>query len=117
MERDNLCEQLAEANKQIGELWERAAAEASSTPSIAGAGGRSGDQSARLMLTESAKAAILEAQVNTALTDHDLGPFEPVDTVNGGYQAVCRKCGKSVWVGDSGVTYRLLKQVSRAIAG
>jgi hypothetical protein len=55
------------------------------------------------MTTESAKGAILEAQVNAALSGHDIGPFEPVDTVTGGYQAVCRKCGQTVWVGDSGV--------------
>jgi hypothetical protein len=32
------------------------------------------------MPTESAKDAILEAQVNAALSGHDIGPFEPVDT-------------------------------------
>jgi hypothetical protein len=59
-------------------------------------------------LTESAKATNFEVQVNAALNGHDIGPFEPVDTVSGGYQAVCRRCGKSVWVGDSGVMYSLL---------
>lgn len=46
--------------------------------------------------------------MNAALSGHDLGPFEPVDTVSGGYQAECRKCGETVWVGDSGVRYSLL---------
>jgi hypothetical protein len=57
------------------------------------------------MPTESAKAAILEALVNAALSGHDIGSFEPVER---GYQAVCRKCGKTVWVGNSGVMYSLL---------
>ena len=65
-------------------------------------GGKCGGQIARLITTESVKEAILEIQVNVALTGHDLGPFEPVDTITGGYQAECRKCRKSVWVGDSG---------------
>jgi len=48
-----------------------------------------------------------------AFSGHDLGPFEPVETVTGGYQAECRKCDKSVWVGDNGVMYSLLGEWSR----
>jgi hypothetical protein len=36
-------------------------------------------------------------------TDPVIGPFETVVPVSGRYQAECRKCGKSVWVGNSGV--------------
>ncbi|MGB3716231.1 MAG: hypothetical protein WA996_17560 [Candidatus Promineifilaceae bacterium] len=50
-------------------------------------------------------ATILESQVNAALSGYDIGPFESVER---GYQAVCRTCGKSIWVGDSGVMYSLL---------
>lgn len=60
------------------------------------------------MTTKEAKEAILEIQVNAALAGHDLGPFEPVDTVTGGYQAKCRKCNQTAWVGESGLMYRLL---------
>jgi hypothetical protein len=42
--------------------------------------------SARLMPTESVKAAILEAQVNAALIGHDIGPFEPADAVSGDFR-------------------------------
>jgi hypothetical protein len=47
--------------------------------------------------------------VNAALSDHDLGLFEPVES---GYQAICRMCGKSVWVGNSRVMYSLLGERS-----
>ena len=52
-----------------------------------------------------ASPAILEAQVNAALSGHDIGSFEPVDN---GYQAACRRCGKMVWVAESGLMYSLL---------
>jgi hypothetical protein len=74
----------------------------------AAAGGKYGGLKGRRMLTESAKGAILEVQVNATLSGHDIGPFEPVDTITGGYQAVCRKCGKTALIGDSGVMYSLL---------
>jgi hypothetical protein len=60
------------------------------------------------MTTKEAKESILEVQVNAALAGHDLTGFEPVDTTAGGYQAACRRCGKTVWVGDSGLMYSLL---------
>jgi len=60
------------------------------------------------MTNDPARAAILEAQVTAALAGHDLGPFEPVDNTAGGYQAACRRCGKTVWVGESGLMYSLL---------
>jgi hypothetical protein len=62
------------------------------------------------MLTESAKGAILEVQVNATLSGHDIGPFELVDPRIGGWQAECRRCGKSVWVGDNGLMYGILAE-------
>ena len=55
-----------------------------------------------------ARESILESQVNAALAGHDIGPFEDVDTTAGGYQAACRRCAKTVWVGDQGLIYSLL---------
>jgi len=73
--------------------------------------GKYGDQSARRMTTESAKGAILETQVNAALSGHDIGPFEPVETFEGaGYQARCRRCNQTAWVGESGLMYSLLAE-------
>ena len=60
------------------------------------------------MTPKVAKESILEIQVNTPLTGHDLGPFEPVEVLTGGYEARCRKCNQSAWVGDSGLMYSLL---------
>ena len=41
---------------------------------------------------QAAREAILEAQVNAALSGHDLGEFEPVDSLAGGCEArYCRK--------------------------
>jgi hypothetical protein len=51
------------------------------------------------------RESILETQVNAALAGHDLGSFERVEK---GYQARCRRCGQTVWVGESGVQYVLL---------
>ena len=56
--------------------------------------------------TEHMKESVLQAQVEAALQGHDLTPFEPVD--NRGYQATCRRCGKSVWVAESGLMYSIL---------
>ena len=38
-------------------------------------------------LSEEVRQAILEIQVNAALAGHDLGPFEPVEGLTGGYEA------------------------------
>jgi hypothetical protein len=60
------------------------------------------------MTSQAAKDTILEIQVEGSLAGHDLGPFEDVDNTAGGYQAACRRCGKTVWVGESGLMYSLL---------
>ena len=60
------------------------------------------------MLTKDAKESILSIQVDAALSGHNLGPFEPVKIFTGGYEARCRKCNQSAWVGDSGLKYSLL---------
>ena len=62
------------------------------------------------MTTKEAKQSILEIQVNAALSGHDLGPFEPVEVLTGGYEARCRNCNQSAWVGDSGLMYSLLSE-------
>jgi hypothetical protein len=42
---------------------------------------------------------ILQAQVEAALSGHDLGPFEPVEEPGlMKHQAICRSCGRSVYV-------------------
>lgn len=51
------------------------------------------------------KEAVLEAQAEGALGGHSLGPFEAVEN---GYQATCRHCGKTTWVGEQGLRYSLL---------
>jgi len=61
-----------------------------------------------LELSKDAKESILSIQVNAALAGHDLGPFEPVEVLTGGYEARCRNCNQSAWVGDSGLMYSLL---------
>jgi hypothetical protein len=61
------------------------------------------------MTDNDARASILECQVNESLAGHDLGPFEPVtDRVTGGFEAKCRRCGQTGWVGDNGLMYGLL---------
>ncbi len=59
-------------------------------------------------LSKESKESILEIQVNAALTGHDLGPFEPVEVLTGGYEARFRNCDQSARVGDSGLMYSLL---------
>ena len=39
------------------------------------------------MLTKETRESILEIQVDAALSGHDLGPFEPVEVLTGGYEA------------------------------
>lgn len=66
-------------------------------------------------VSHESKKTILEVQVDAALQGHDLGPFEPVDPDIGGWQVACRKCEKTVWVGQYGVMYSLLGD--RSLAG
>ena len=56
------------------------------------------------------REAILESLVEAALQGHDIGPFEPVDSITGGYAAGCRLCGGTTWVGESGIRYSLLDE-------
>jgi hypothetical protein len=62
------------------------------------------------MISQETKDAILEAQVTAVFQGHDIGPFEPVDTTIGGWQAACRQCGQGVWVGEEGLMYGLLAE-------
>jgi hypothetical protein len=52
------------------------------------------------------REAMLELMVNAALANHDLTPFDPVES--GGYQSRCRRCHKTAWVGKTGLIYSLL---------
>jgi len=61
------------------------------------------------MTTTDVRTSIVEIQVNAALSGHDLGPFEPVESFEGAdYQARCRQCDLTAWVGESGLMYSLL---------
>lgn len=44
------------------------------------------------------KANLLEAMINAALSGHDLGSWEAVEERQLAYQAVCNRCGRSVYV-------------------
>lgn len=55
------------------------------------------------------KESFLEVQIEATLGGRDLSTFEEViDTHPAGYQATCRNCGQTVWVGKNGVIYSLL---------
>lgn len=54
------------------------------------------------------KESILQTQVNAALQGHDLTGYEVVD--ERGFQAKCRKCGGTAWVGVSGLIYSMLTE-------
>ena len=59
----------------------------------------------------SANEAMLEIAVNSSAAGHDLSGFEPVEDADGrhtGYQARCRNCGQTAWVGTNGLVYSLL---------
>jgi hypothetical protein len=45
------------------------------------------------------QTSVLEIQVNAALTGHDLGLYEPVETFSGGYEDRCRYCNKNAGLG------------------
>ena len=50
--------------------------------------------------------AMLEIAVNAVGGGHELGGFEL--TERNGFQAECRRCGMTAWVGVDGVMYSLL---------
>lgn len=55
------------------------------------------------------RESILQAQIEAALSGHDVTAFEPVD--ERGFQAICRNCGQTVWVGITGLMYSLLSDL------
>ena len=58
-----------------------------------------------------ANESMLEIAVNAAAAGHDLSGFRPVNATEGlpnGYEARCRKCGRTAWVGEDGLQYSLL---------
>lgn len=54
------------------------------------------------------RESILQIQVDAALQGHDLTCYEVVD--ERGFQAKCRKCGGTVWVGVSGLIFSVLAE-------
>ncbi len=56
--------------------------------------------------TRKFKEAILEAQAEASLGGHDIGSFKPVERITGGYEAKCRLCRSTTWVGDNGLRLR-----------
>jgi hypothetical protein len=55
-----------------------------------------------------ARESQLEMMVSAALDGHDLAAFEVLEKPRHGYQAQCRRCGRTVWVGENGLIYSLL---------
>ena len=62
-----------------------------------------------MKISPAARESILAAQVDGSLAGHDLAGFEPVkNQMTDGWQAICRRCGQSVWVSKRGPLYSLL---------
>ena len=58
-----------------------------------------------------ANESMLEIAVNAAAAGHDLTGFRRVNAAVGmpdGYEARCRKCSRTAWVGDNGLVHSLL---------
>ncbi len=53
------------------------------------------------------KVALLEAAVEAVLGGHDLVPWVPTDD---GWQAACKACGQTTWIGHNGLRYSLLAE-------
>ena len=63
-----------------------------------------------------ANESMLEIAVNAAAAGHDLSGFRPVNATEGlpnGYEARCRKCGRTAWVGEGGLMYSLLDDICK----
>lgn len=52
----------------------------------------------------------LEIVVNAALSGHELGVWVETESADG-WQATCRTCEQTVWVGVTGMQYSLLSDV------
>ena len=62
-------------------------------------------------MSSETKRAMLEIAVNAVFGKHDLSGFEAVDAAVGmpkGFEARCRRCERTAWVGEDGLTYSLL---------
>ena len=66
--------------------------------------------------TAQLKENVLAAQVEAVLQNHNLGAFEQVQEENYrlGYEAACKKCGKSVYVNQK-VVYSILPTMCRGL--
>ena len=56
---------------------------------------------------EAADESMMEIMVNASFAGHDLAEWALMEDGRG-WQARCRVCGETVWVGMSGVQYSLL---------
>lgn len=59
-------------------------------------------------VTPEVKEAMLEAVIEAALGGHDLGAWERVDDDGNEFQARCKLCGMTTWVGGS-LRYSILE--------
>ncbi|MFN2137908.1 MAG: hypothetical protein ACK2UK_18280 [Candidatus Promineifilaceae bacterium] len=69
------------------------------------------------MAESGANKVMLEIAVEAAFGGHELSGFEKVDAATGlpdGFEAKCRRCGRSAWVGEQGLAYSLLEHVCPA---
>ena len=64
---------------------------------------------ARMETSQQLRESLLEAQAEAALGGHELEPFQAVDTISGGYEARCKLCQMTTWVGENGLRYSLLE--------
>jgi hypothetical protein len=65
----------------------------------------------RNCISSGTKQGMLEIAVSAVFGKHDLSGFEVVDASVGmpeGFEAWCRRCGRTAWVGIDGVAYNLL---------
>ncbi len=58
-------------------------------------------------MTTAANESMMGIMVDASLQGHNLTEWKKVENGDG-WQAVCRKCDKSVWVGSQGLIYSLL---------
>ena len=61
-----------------------------------------------MMSNEVPSEAVVEVQVSALLSGHDLTPFALLPDTTDEYQAMCRRCGRFVWMRGNTLLYSLL---------
>ena len=61
-----------------------------------------------MMPNEAPSEAVVEVQVSALLSGHDLTPFVLLPDTTDEYQAMCRRCGRFVWMRGNTLLYSLL---------